>query len=96
MGPNYHVIIDDYHDVEDLMLDLIQSFDAREEVPFTFQADSFTVVHEVDQKVREIRLQEDTGQDSRPSRQLQIRFGGLPDRTRPQVYRNERKPRRLC
>ena len=57
MGPNYHVIIDDYHDVEDLMLDLIQSFDAREEVPFTFQADSFTVVHEVDQKVREINIQ---------------------------------------
>ena len=57
MGPNYHVIIDDYHDVEDLMLDLIQSFDAREEVPFTFQADSFTVVHEVDQKLREISIQ---------------------------------------
>ena len=55
-GEDWMPRIEDYNDVEDLMLDLIQSFNAHEDRPFTFDADSFTLPCDVSGTMREISI----------------------------------------
>ena len=55
-GENWMPRIEDYNDVEDLMLDLVQSFNAHEDRPFTFDADSFSLACNVGGEFREISI----------------------------------------